>query len=69
MLARGDFRATVRAQRRFIDAYTFLDILRVRATPVADQVRPLLDTVVEELEEDGVASELVERLRSLVAQS
>ncbi len=69
MLARGDFRATVRPQRRFIDAYTFLDILRVRATPVADQVRPLLDTVVEELEEDGVASELVERLRSLVAQS
>ncbi len=69
MLARSDFRATVRPERRFIDVYTFLDILRVRATPVAEQVRPLLDTVVGELEEDGVATELVERLRSLATGS
>jgi hypothetical protein len=66
MLGGDTFRASVRPERRFIDIYTFLDILRVRAASIDDDVRILLERLTEELVDDGIAPEMTARLDTLI---
>lgn len=66
MLGENRFRASVPPERRFIDIYTFLDILRVRGVSISDEVRILLERLAGELAEDGVPTEMTTRLNALI---
>jgi hypothetical protein len=66
MLGEDRFRTSVRPERRFIDIYTFLDILRVRVISISDEVHTLLTRLTEELAEDGIPDKMTTRLDTLI---
>jgi hypothetical protein len=66
MLRADRFRTSVRPERRFIDIYTFLDILRVRGVSISDEVRAQLERLTKELTEDGIPAKMAIRLETLI---
>jgi hypothetical protein len=69
MFARADFPATVAPERRFIDLYTFLDILGMRGISVAEADKPLIWELRESLRAAGLPATLLARLEQLATRA
>lgn len=64
-----DFRTTVSPQRRFIDLYTFLDILTVREITVTGPDTPIIRKVARDLQCAALPASLLTRIAQVVSRA
>jgi hypothetical protein len=69
MFAREDFSATVTPERRFIDLYTFLDILGVRGISVTEADKIVIQELADDLHVAGLPATLLARLEQLASRA
>jgi hypothetical protein len=69
MFAREDFQVTVAPERRFIDLYTFLDILGVRRMSVTEQENAIIRNATGALRAAGLPATLLTRLDQLAVRA
>jgi hypothetical protein len=69
MLARTDYAVTVPPERRYIDLYTFLDILVARGMILHQCDTPVIQNVLESLHEAGLPANLLSRLAHMASRA
>jgi hypothetical protein len=69
MFARADSTAAVEPERRFIDLYTFLDILSVRGMTLAVQDTPVIRKMLDSLHSAGLPASLLSRLAHMASRA
>jgi len=69
LFAREDFSVTVAPERRFIDMYTFLDILVTRGMSVVGPDTPIISRASESLHAAGLPASLLARLTQMASSA
>jgi hypothetical protein len=69
MLARTDYAVTVPPERRYIDLYTFLDILVARGMILHQCDTPVIQNVLESLHEADLPANLLSRLAHMASRA
>jgi hypothetical protein len=69
MFARADFATTVAPERRFIDLYTFLDILAARGMVLVKSDTPVIRKMLEGLHAAELPASLLSRLAHMASRA
>jgi hypothetical protein len=69
MFARPSFATAVRPQRRYIDLYTFLDVLNVRSRVASEGDFAVIAMSVDTLRREAVPVKLLERLTEMLSRT
>jgi hypothetical protein len=66
MFGQSDFTERVRAERRAIDLFTLLDLIRARSLAIPPADIRILQTVADSLRRDGIAASVVARIQEMI---
>jgi hypothetical protein len=69
MFTRANFATTVAPERRFIDIYTFLDILAARGMSLAKSDTPIIRKMLESLHAAGLPASVLSRLAHMASRA